>query len=578
MSIAFPIASSRTRLRILTIDRAAVTIALVAGAIASYTARFTIDADGMSYLDYSDRFLNGTWLTTPNGYWSPGYPALLAVLRRIIGTGPPGDVPALRIGFLLGYIVSVAGFALLLRTLRQRDADARSPATGSAIVSVAGWALFLWAFLDLTKLDHTTPDSWVAAATYWATAAALLVASREREWPAAIGLGVALGLGYLIKTIMLPVGVLLVLTLLVVQLARRQTVKPTLVAGLVFALVSLPQIVVQSRLAGGPSIGRVGSLVHAWYVSDVPCPLFGVPPAKDTWPTCIQPRGDDAEPISPQPIPRLTVDPSVYVFHNPPEATFAAWYDATQWYPHLHPAMSWHRQIVELVKNAAVDWRVLTPFVIAVVALMLALRARPARFSEVEPLLVIPSLGTLGAYALSFSSARYLGPAFALLLLGFARVSLRPAPEAGHSARGAGVPRLALGLAAAAMVMLVNSGFEMLDEAFYSARHIPNVAMDRAHAVAAAGVARGTRVGIIGDGSNAYWARLDRLHIVAEIHQTEGSRYFFNTRAKQDSIVAAFAAAGARAIIADPAPDLPARLPPGWVRLPGQSALAVLRL
>jgi hypothetical protein len=525
----------------------------------------------MAYLDYSDRFLNGTWRTVPSGYWSPGFPALVAVIRRVVGMGATGDVPALRIGYALGYFVSIAGFALLLRALRRCASDeASSPA--ALVLTIAGWALFLWAALDLTQLGHTTPDSWVSAATYWATAAALYVTVPGRAWGAAVGLGIALGAGYLIKAIMLPVGALLLVTLLASQLVRRCTVMPTILAVVVFALVSTPQVLVQSRLTGGPSIGRVGSLVHAWYVEDVPCPLFGVPKEREKWPTCIQPRPGNPDPIAPQPIPRLTRDPSVYVFHTPPDVTFAAWYDPTQWYARLHAPFSLHRQIVDLAKNLGADWRVLTPFAIAAAVLALALGAPEAR--DIESLLVVPSVGTLGAYALSFSSTRYLGPAFALFVLGFARVPLRCARDVTW------VPprRLALAFAACAVVLLVNAVVETADETLYSSRHTTNELMERAHALAATGLAPGMRVGIIGDGSNAYWARIDRLRIVAEVHPVEAMRYFANTPEKQDSVIRAFTTAGAHAIVADPAPDWPATLPPGWVRVAGAGSLAVLRL
>jgi hypothetical protein len=85
-------------------------------------------------------------------------------------------------------------------------------------------------------------------------------------------------------------------------------------------------------------------------------------------------------------------------------------------------------------------------------------------------------------------------------------------------------------------------------------------------------------IGIIGDGSNAYWARIDRLRIVAEVHEVEAAGYFDNSPAKQDSVIRAFIAAGARAIVADPAPEAPAVLPPGWVRAEGAGSLAVFRL
>ncbi len=586
------------------IDRAVVVnhagwiASLIVGVMATWSARFVMEADGMGYLDYSDRFLNGTWWSHPNGYWSPGFPVIVAMVRSIIGTGPAFDIPALHISYFLGYLASILSFSLLLYALRHPVQ--RTPARGESSESntagpdrqwnghqafwtpLLGWTLFLWASVALTKLTHVTPDSWVSAMLYLAVAAAVLVAKRRFVGLSVLLLGVALGVGFLVKAILLPVGVVLLGTLAVTQIVtasafRWRPLGATVLAGVVFLLVSLPQIITQSRLAGTLTFGRTGTLVREWYVNERPCPLFGVPAAFEAWPTCIQPRPGSTDMIADQPLPRLFRHPSVYVFSTPPEATMAAWYDPMQWYPAFHATLDLHKQVVALIRNLAFDWSLLTPFIIAALAGGVTARRWPMRVRGGEPLLVVPAAGMFLLYALSYTNGRYLGPAVVLLVLGSASLHCRPRTAPVMSTAPAPSLWLTPALAAASCVLFLNSFLELSGLTLYS-RKFTNTVLTTAGAVAAAGVRSGSRVGIIGDGSNAFWARQARLHIIAEIHPAEGIQYWDNTPAVQDSVIQAFRRAGARAIVASPVPLGLLKLPPGWIFAPGDPQLAVYRL
>jgi hypothetical protein len=77
------------------------------------------------------------------------------------------------------------------------------------------------------------------------------------------------------------------------------------------------------------------------------------------------------------------------------------------------------------------------------------------------------------------------------------------------------------------------------------------------------GFRAGAPVGSIGDGFTAYWARLDRLRVVAEI--TDTSRFWAAEPTRRAQVIEAFRRTGACAIIADNAPTRnPDR---GWQRL-----------
>ncbi len=73
--------------------------------------------------------------------------------------------------------------------------------------------------------------------------------------------------------------------------------------------------------------------------------------------------------------------------------------------------------------------------------------------------------------------------------------------------------------------------------------------------LAAHGVGPGTRIAVIGPHADSYWARTGRLKIVASVPRPVVPMFWRLSRAGQDSLLTAFAAAGAQVAIASVGPD-----------------------
>jgi hypothetical protein len=85
------------------------------------------------------------------------------------------------------------------------------------------------------------------------------------------------------------------------------------------------------------------------------------------------------------------------------------------------------------------------------------------------------------------------------------------------------------------------------------------------------GLERGTRVAFIGYSYSAYWARLARLRIIAEVGPEETGQFWSASAAVRDEVLAAFAAAGAEAVVSEPAGvDVAAE---GWEPIAGTGYL-----
>jgi hypothetical protein len=73
-------------------------------------------------------------------------------------------------------------------------------------------------------------------------------------------------------------------------------------------------------------------------------------------------------------------------------------------------------------------------------------------------------------------------------------------------------------------------------------------------ALRALGVRPGDEIAVIGDGMGAYWARLARVHLVAELPSSAAETFWAGDSALQRRVLDAIAGTGARAVVADDVP------------------------
>jgi hypothetical protein len=114
--------------------------------------RYRVTADSISYMDMSDGVMSGgNWHRLINGVWSPLYPFLLGLFRRVFSISPANEIPTghfLDIGFFLFAFIC---FEWLLRVVTRQISERNEMLPGSP-ASLAKWAflslgysLFLWA-------------------------------------------------------------------------------------------------------------------------------------------------------------------------------------------------------------------------------------------------------------------------------------------------------------------------------------------------------------------------------------------------------------------------------------------------
>jgi len=180
--------------------------ALIAlAAFQAYSQRYAIGPDGMSYLDLSDGVTGAGWRRLVDLYWSPAYPALIGIGRRISGAGPRGEIPVIHAVNFVCFVAMLAAFEYFLSGIRR--VSVRGSALSNRWGAAAGYALFGVFALTMTPLELTTPDLLSDAAILVALGALLRLNSAGDEGGSAVhaaALGLSLGVGALAKSFLVP--------------------------------------------------------------------------------------------------------------------------------------------------------------------------------------------------------------------------------------------------------------------------------------------------------------------------------------------------------------------------------------
>lgn len=538
------------------LEAVAVSVAVVGGALYAWTGRYSMNADGISYLDMADAYLRGDWPMAVSTVWSPLYAWLLGAGRAALRAGPSSEFPAVQFTNFVIYLAAVACFGFFMhhllrhrRTVRQAGPAQRVAVPDWALLA-AGYAVFIWAMLDLIRVELVTPHLTVAALIYLAMGVLLRIAGGDTRGRWYLLLGVVLGLAYLARTPMA------LFALVVVGLAavagwqhaagRHRLVGPAMALAalvVVAAVYAGPLFLMKGRLP----LGDFPKINYAFWVNGYPRQHWqGEPPGSGT------PR---------HPTRRVFERPAVYEFGEPVGGTYPPWYDPSYWYAGVQPRfdLAGHARVllrairIESLQDALDHW---LPSVALCAALGLygwtrGWLSRSGLMAQ-RNLLVVAVAG-FGMFAPVQLIPRYIGGFVPLLWLGvLAGLALPDDPRA---------RRTATALALAVMVFhgaLAAPGIakRAADAVRESGRGRPAEAGDVHSQVAAglhaSGVQPGDRVAVLGSGFNAYWARLARAKIVAEIPVDAAPEFWATDDQTRARVIRLLADTGAVVLVVSP--------------------------
>ena len=235
--------STATRLELPLIAAACAALCVVLG----WAGRTGLNPDGVSYLDIAARFASADWAAAVQGYWSPLYPLLLAMLAS--ATGATGVVLLAQV-HALNVVIALGIIALLWRIAR---------AHGDPVVARALFAAFLLPSARTPRLDAITPDLLLIGAVVGFGGELL-----RREGARWLGVGAWFGVIYLTKTSSWPwlVSAAVLLALAGGGASRRGLIRAVGAAMAIMLLWVLPL----SIKSGRPTLGSAGSFNACWYL------------------------------------------------------------------------------------------------------------------------------------------------------------------------------------------------------------------------------------------------------------------------------------------------------------------------
>jgi hypothetical protein len=252
-------------------------------------------------------------------------------------------------------------------------------------------------------------------------------------------------------------------------------------------------------------------------------------------------------------------------------------FDPGYWTSGLQPTITLPGQVRAIATNlmAYFDLFVRTQggflAIVALLASMSLSRSSRSRSIDLELVLIMWALVALGMYSLVYVADRYIAPFTVLFWSGLLGLITLPNQHQYRRLVATGAALLVafvwINIGAMNLEGLAGvTGFTPLSESgvpqnqFSDGHETDHRAV--AEGVLAQGLERGDKIGFIGYSFTAYWARLARLNIVAEIYPEDLAAFWDANTQKQEEVLRAFAAAGVTAVVAEPLPSRP--IPVGW--------------
>lgn len=515
-----------------------------------------VNPDGVSYLDIASACVKGNCDALINGIWSPLYPALLSIWLFLFQPSARWEARVVRL-FNCGALIFALGcFEYLLNGLVEyqeasRTSEQRDELLPPWTLRATGYSLFFFASVYMTPAETVNPDVLVMALVLLSAGIILRIRCRKDATLYSAALGLALGLGYLAKAVMLPVGFAFLLTLPFAVPNFRRAIPRILLAACVFLLVSGPLICALSKSKGRLTFGESGAITYVWLVNGVTFDVHwqGGPPGTGT------PK---------HPARRIVEAPPVYEYAESIGGSYPPWTDLSYWYDGIRPHFVLAEQLEALRKSIAA-YRDMFGLLWGLAAGFLvflfwdgSIRRFARKFLK-QIFLWGPAVAAIGMYALVSVQPRYVS-GFIILLWAAASLALR-IPEPRHAiVRSVTLTTvLLLGLQT-----VLSFKKDLLTRPAYGS---PAVHYAVAQDLSRDGLKPGDRVGFIGAAVwYHYWAHLAQVSIVSEVASEGVASFWAATPQLRSKVMDLIATTGAKAVVSR---DVPSRfLADGWKNVP----------
>ncbi len=531
---------------------------------------YQMDGDGTAFLDIAEDLNTHRAALAINGYWNPGYPAVLALAERAAHPSLWRELVVVRVSNVLIVVLAMAACVFFTTGLARLRVARNEFAVTAPALHLLGLAMLLLSLERELPVAAPRADTLLFALLLFAAGLLLrLLLNGGQLWLYPV-LGLTLGLAYLTKSFAFLPSVVLLVALLLYGLRRPATRKATLAGSLlsaaVFAVVAGPYIVAISRQLDHFTTGESARLNYAFFIDGTA-----------RWHEWFDHNLGHASGVFLHPETALSTQPPVFSYAVHPHGTFPLWFDPAWWTLGLKPHVWLRGHVARLLRNLVVFLRYLLgrpePFVLLAVLLAFGARwPRLRRHFRAHLWLLAPVVWGLLMLAIYFPvdlQDRYLTAPLLLVVLPLFAALQRPQTETATSTSNA--------------LIVLFAGIVLMQSATYLAdrrRHTPppeqpHPGYDPQMFTAAAalrqlGVQPGDKVACMGDlacYTDFYWARLAGAQILAEV-ETPGEANptaVWNGIPDKRTVTTPLARLGLTAIVSL-FPNSAAK-PAGWVQL-----------
>lgn len=516
-------------------------VAGVWGILYAWLYRDYMNPDGISYLDMASDALAYGPRGLVNAYWSPLYPALIAVWELIIRPSAIQEFAAVHALNAVIYFVAAISFGFFLRELILFRASDRGSLWNQGAFIAFGFAIFFH-YLNAT-LWAITPDILVAVIAFAAAGLFFRILRTPEKSRAYVALGCVLGVGYYAKSILLPAAAVLLGVLFICRYRSGRHRKNVAIAAFVMLVTCVPQIAMVSQRVGRLSLAETGRLNYLWWVQGV-----------------RQFQGWTGTPGSDVPVhgPRVVMrDPEVLEFGKPIGGTYPLWFDPGYWYAGARIRFNLQQQLAT-VRTNLLFYKSHFPYLLyplAGLVVLIGLSVARARPSVAESWFLLWPLALLLMYALLLMELRYAAPWLVLFWTGAYSALLK---------RNGITERLLLVLLAS---LILVSSFRDFQGTY---RNFSRPAGETANVVMARdldqiGIKAGDPIATVGLPFGHDYARVARLHIVAQV--TDGGGFWSLSPETITAVEQSLADSGAKILVGSGRPS--GFQPENWRDMPG---------
>jgi hypothetical protein len=370
-----------------------------------------------------------------------------------------------------------------------------------------------------------------------------------------VGLGIILGLSYLTKTIMFPMAFVFLGIAFLASGHNWKAFRNVLVAFTVFVLIGSPYILALSNTKGYFTLGDSGKLNYAWHVNGVPKWLHweGNPPAGG---------------MPKHPTRIAFPSPTVYEFDGPVGGSYPPFYDPSYWYEGVATHFDLHQQGAVFLGNIKVFF---VRFVIVqsgiLACLLLIFLASRKKHSIIKTLgdlwfLLLSPFFALLLYLMVHLEQRYLG-GYNVIVLCSILLAILMAQGHNYNSKFGALCNITLLIIITHIVFytiyIANNrslhffqGDGSSQEATTKDRDFFSSTPSKVADYLRRGIVEpGDKVACIErlNGMYAFWARLAKVRIVAEIQGEDVEKFWRADDLVQARVIEAFARTGARILV-----------------------------